>query len=290
MANFSMPSPMFGMLQGWVLDRENTTDILLSNDLSQRILAPIDSIEAPSILGRRGVDMPDVPPHFIHLTEKKSVSRQHALIYWDKERGVWKIKCTSKNGMVVNTRKLFLDDCVDLPDRSTMKVGPVVAYFVLPLEEIAGEGSQPAPPNPAVAAAPSKGSAGTSAPEVSAAGPAVSLGRRTLPGKYAGLIAEAFESAALSGDIPPGVGLSKKEIVGRCISNHPELAEPKKRKNLLASIGGELKKRATVDERTGQWTLPSEFLGGITARGQKPPEEKAASEDEAQGASAPSAD
>jgi pSer/pThr/pTyr-binding forkhead associated (FHA) protein len=276
MATFALDTPAFALLKGWEVDKDKA-DMLISQNL-RPVLHAIRNVESPTILGR----LPEtassdptspVPDNFFHLTPLKSISRQHASIRWDSDRSQWMLRCLSKNGLFLNTKVVKPEDRdVELPDRASLKIGPVYFYFVLPIES-GSSGSSPISPSaqrrPPPIAAPSLANVATVPAAAGAAAAAAPLpGESSKPesggarGKYAIMIQQAFDrAAAADGKDVLSVSLAKQEIISFCIAENPELSDPSKRKLLMKSIGDQLNRHAIKNETSKNWTLPSDFLG-----------------------------
>ncbi|OMJ92027.1 hypothetical protein SteCoe_5347 [Stentor coeruleus] len=69
---------------------------------------------------------------FIPLGDHKKISRKHAKIFWNKEKGCFQIKNIGKNPIIVSKIDIPNKGVVDLLDKTPIKIGPVCFYFLLP--------------------------------------------------------------------------------------------------------------------------------------------------------------
>ena len=234
----------YALLQGSVFDKKD--NVLLSAEVA-RVEAPILSVEGETVLGRTPAAEGAAQPakHFIHLTEKMSVSRKHAAISCGSHDGAWQIRCLSKNGITVDRRALKPEDgAVSLSHLSTIRIGPAYVYFTLPaVDSTSTSTSKPAPSERKPAA----------------------LGGSSR-GKYAVLMEQACRSAEQQNELLNG-GMTKNELVDRIIRLNAEYAPADKRRLLLNGVGEQLRKRATNLTNPGSekfsnndvWALPADF-------------------------------
>lgn len=69
---------------------------------------------------------------FIPLGDHKKVSRKHAKIFWNKDKGCFQIKNIGKNPIIVNKVDVPREGVVDLLGKTPIKIGPACFYFLLP--------------------------------------------------------------------------------------------------------------------------------------------------------------
>ena len=62
-----------------------------------------------------------------------TLSRHHAELSWNASEGVFQIKCLSKNGMVVDRRKVASGQIATLKQHSAIRLGASRLYFQLPI-------------------------------------------------------------------------------------------------------------------------------------------------------------
>ena len=114
----------------------------------------------PLILGRRSTSDQCAD---VDLGTTKSISRKHALIDWNKDKGVFELRCLGKNGLNVNDEHVSQnDDPMPLASKAKISIGETSFYFLLPLN---------ARPQLAAAPTPEKVVARAAAEAPGAAGP-----------------------------------------------------------------------------------------------------------------------
>ena len=69
----------------------------------------------------------------IQIGDNKSISREHACVDWNSEKGHFEVKCVGKNGITVD-QMLYKPENVPAPLRqnSAVKIGGTRFYFLLP--------------------------------------------------------------------------------------------------------------------------------------------------------------
>jgi len=271
MSTIELEEPAFALLQWWVIQRDKNEN-LLSTKFEQQS-APIITSTHEISLGRKGngenKDNEVAIGSFIHLCDQKTISRQHASICWNEDKGQWYLKCCSKNGMTFNSKVLRPEHgFVELVDKSTMRIGPVYAYFTLPLDNDSdgvGGGESDDPRTDMVDGeeksvalleevtdgdeAGGGDNQNNEQHDASDAGDNKS-GNKATRTNYSKMLKEVFASV--------DKGLTKKDIIDQCLSNHPEI-DSSKRRNLVSSISNQLKKKG-VEDANGLWTISSASL------------------------------
>lgn len=92
--------------------------------------------ELPAILGRGDnailIDNDDA-----------TISRQHVVIDWDPSKTSYTIKCLSKNGIIVDKKKLSKNEDALIDNGSAIRIGTAKLYFTLPFDKKRKSGSPP---------------------------------------------------------------------------------------------------------------------------------------------------
>ena len=92
--------------------------------------------ELPAILGRGDnailIDNDDT-----------TISRQHVLIDWDPAKTSYTIKCLSKNGIIVDKKKLSKNEDALIDNGSAIRIGTAKLYFTLPFDKKRKNGGSP---------------------------------------------------------------------------------------------------------------------------------------------------
>jgi pSer/pThr/pTyr-binding forkhead associated (FHA) protein len=72
----------------------------------------------------------------VFIGDSQKISRKHAKIYWNSNRGEWEIKNLSKNKVIVNGAALRKDDTpAKLPPCAAIKVDKYKFYFFPAIKE-----------------------------------------------------------------------------------------------------------------------------------------------------------
>ncbi|OMJ84956.1 hypothetical protein SteCoe_13865 [Stentor coeruleus] len=69
---------------------------------------------------------------FIPLGDHKKISRKHAKIFWNTDKGCFQIQNIGKNPIIVNKVDVLSNEIVDLLGKTPIKIGPACFYFLLP--------------------------------------------------------------------------------------------------------------------------------------------------------------
>ena len=89
----------------------------------------------PAILGRSGDN------RAIVLNESDTtISRNHAMISWNRRHRVYSLTCLSKNGLVCDRVRVAKDQTLTLRSGSSLKIGKTKLYFTLPQEALMASG------------------------------------------------------------------------------------------------------------------------------------------------------
>ncbi|DAZ95423.1 TPA: hypothetical protein N0F65_006313 [Lagenidium giganteum] len=88
----------------------------------------------PAELGRGPVS--NVPGPRIALGEQKAISRQHARIQWNQEKGSFELVCLGKNGMFAAGKFVPKDQTVDLVSKMPIKIGHARIYFLAAVRSV----------------------------------------------------------------------------------------------------------------------------------------------------------
>ncbi|OQR94859.1 hypothetical protein ACHHYP_00878 [Achlya hypogyna] len=77
-------------------------------------------------------------PSRIGLGDLMSVSRHHATIDWNTEKGVFELKCVGKNGMYASGKKIEKDQIVTLVPKMPLRIGGARVYFLPAIKPLTG--------------------------------------------------------------------------------------------------------------------------------------------------------
>ncbi|CAM9201904.1 unnamed protein product, partial [Discosporangium mesarthrocarpum] len=156
---------------------------------------------------------------FISLGDCKALSRNHAIIDWNLEEKVYKIKCLGKNGMIVAGKWRGLHGEEVLRSRTPIKIGPCMVYFLLP------EGADGTP-----AGNPGEGPTSPDGPVTYA----VSCMENRVQMTYSEMVHAAFQCKELIGSVKSG-GITSGEIQQWAVRNLPEWREEGPKRRTLAN-------------------------------------------------------
>ncbi len=73
-------------------------------------------------------------PFDILLDADANLSRTHAEIFWDENKGQYYIKVLSKNGIVLNKTKYKIDEIAPLENNAALKIGGTRLYVLFPAD------------------------------------------------------------------------------------------------------------------------------------------------------------
>jgi pSer/pThr/pTyr-binding forkhead associated (FHA) protein len=84
----------------------------------------------PTTLGRQSDPSAANIGHICIGVSESTLSRYHAILDWNEESNSFTLKCTSKNGMVVDKVACTKDQVVTLSSKSAIRLGSVRLYFI----------------------------------------------------------------------------------------------------------------------------------------------------------------